>query len=167
MASIKDVCKVLQRSEIILKISESIKRNFTELGREGTIAYMRYHELLKNIEKSRNEILRDYSPLSLKKAKTLLTNIKFDGLLELEIIARLMFNCQLDNSTSPKGYRFLAHTTTTKREDSQIIRLAGNLNNVIKLEPKDLEPILKNRSQTICEEIKHIQEQIINEKITC
>ncbi len=152
---------------MILKISESIKRNFTELGKEGSIMHMRYREILRGVEKTESEILRDYASLPLKRAKTLLANFTFDGLLELESTARLILEKPLDEIISPKGYRFLSHLDISAKETSQIIRTHQNLDNILKLEPRELEPILKNRSTNIYEEIRYLREQILNGKITC
>jgi diadenylate cyclase len=167
LVSVSDVCKVVQRTEMILKISESIKRNFTELGREGSIMHMRYREILRGLEKDENEILRDYANIPLKRAKTLLVNLTFEGLLDTESIARLILEKPLEDTISPKGYRFLSHLNLSAKETSQLIKLNQNLDNVLKADPISLEPILKNRSASISEEIRHLREQIINGKIIC
>jgi DNA integrity scanning protein DisA with diadenylate cyclase activity len=109
LVSVSDVCKTIQRSEMILKISDSIKTTFTELGKESNIMNMRHKELLKNVEKRKNEILRDYSSLTLKKSKIILDNFTFDGLLDLESIARLIIEKKLEENISPRGYRFLSY----------------------------------------------------------
>ncbi len=165
LVSVSDACQVIQKAEMILKISESIKRHFTELGKEGSIMHMRYREILRGVEKAENEVLRDYANLPLKRAKTLLANLTFDGLLDTESIARLILEKPLDETISPKGYRFLSHLTLSGKEVSQVIRFNKNLDNILKLEPSSLEPILKNRSSTIYEEIRNLREQIINGKI--
>ena len=126
LVSVSDVCKVIQRAEMILKISESIKRNFTELGKEGNIMHMRYREILRGVEKSESEILRDYANIPLKRAKTLLANLTFDGLLDTESIARLILEKPLEESISPKGYRFLSHLTLSAKEISQIRKFNNN-----------------------------------------
>jgi diadenylate cyclase len=167
LVSISDVCKVIQRSEMILKISESIKRNFTELGKEGSIAHMRHRELIRGVEKTENEILRDYAEIPLKRAKTLLANLTFDGLLDIESIARIVLEKPLEDSISPKGYRFLSKLSLSGKEISQIIKLNKNLDNILKIESSSLEPVIKNRSADIYEEIRHLREQIINGKIIC
>ncbi|NPE26599.1 DNA integrity scanning protein DisA [Methanococcoides sp. SA1] len=167
LVSVSDVCKVIQRSEMILKISESIKRNFTELGREGGIMHMRYRELLRGVEKHESEILRDYSSLPLKRAKTLLANLTFEGLLDIETIARLILERPLEDPIRPKGYRFLSHLSLSAKETSQLIKLNENLDNILKTESAALEPILKNRTAQIYEEIRNLREQIINGKIIC
>lgn len=167
LVSVSDVCRVIQRTEIILKISESIKRSFTELGKEGSIMHMRYRELLRGVEKAGMEIIRDYSNFSLKRSKTLLSSLTFDGLLDIKSIARLIFEKPLEENISPKGYRFLSHLTLSIKETSQIIKTFKNLENILKLDSIDFEPILKNRAATIYEEIRNLREQILSGKVVC
>jgi diadenylate cyclase len=167
LVSVSDVCKVVQRTEMILKISESVKRSFTELGKEGSIMHMRYRELLRGVEKAETEILRDYAKLSLKRAKTLLENLTFDGLLNTESIARLILEKNLEESISPKGYRFLARLTLSEKEASQMVKAYRNLDNILKLEITDLEQVLKNRANTIYDEIRNLREQVLSGKVIC
>lgn len=167
LVSISDVCQVIQRTEMIQKISNSVKRNFTELGKEGSIMHMRYRELLKNVEKTENDILRDYSTLPLKRSKTLVSNLTFDGLQDLDSIARLIIDKNPEETISPKGFRFLSHLTLSEKEISQIIKQYKNIENIIKLNPTDLETTLKNRANTICEEIRNLREQVLSGKIIC
>ena len=165
LVSVSDICKVIQRTEMILKISESVKRNFTELGKEGNVMHLRYRELLRGVEKTKNEILRDYANLSLKRSNTILANLSFDGLLDIELIARLLFEKSLDESISPKGFRFLSHLTISIKETSQMVRVHTNLDNILKLNPAGFEPILKNRANPIYEEIRNLREQILSGKV--
>ena len=165
LVSVSDVCKVIQKAEMILKISETIKRDFTELGREGNIMHMRYRELIKGVEKTENEILRDYSIINLKKTKTLLGNLTLDGLFDLESISRLILEKSLEENISPKGYRFLSHLTLSEKEISQLIVEFDNLKGILKSEPASFELILKNRAEIIREEVDNIREQILAGKV--
>ena len=167
LVSISDVCKVIQRTEMILKISESIKRNFTELGKEGNIMHMRYRELIRGVEKTESEIIRDYATLSLKRSKTLLSNLTFEGLLDTKSIARLILEKPTEESISPKGFRFLTHLTLSEKENSLIVKQFKNLENILKADSSELESILKNRASTIKEEIRNLREQVLNGKVIC
>jgi diadenylate cyclase len=167
LVSVSDVCKVIQRAEMILKISESVKRNFTELGKEGNIMHMRYRELLRGVERSESEVIRDYANLSLKRSKTLLENLTFDGLLDLESIARLILEKPVEESITPKGFRFLSHLTLSAKEISQMTKTFHNLENILKLDQADFEPMLKNRASTIYEEIRNLREQVLSGKVIC
>jgi DNA integrity scanning protein DisA with diadenylate cyclase activity len=128
---------------------------------------MRYRELLRGVEKTENEVLRDYAKLSLKKSKTLLENLTFDGLLDTESVARLIFEKPLEENISPRGFRFLSHLTLSEKEISQIVKQFHNLNNIISLEPTDFELILKNRANTTKEEISNLREQVLSGKVIC
>ena len=167
MVSINDVCKTIQRAEIILKISESIKRNFSELGKEGNIMHMRYRELLRSVERKENEIVRDYATVSLKRSKTLLENLTYEGLLDLKSIARLIFEKPLEENISPRGYRFLSHLTLSIKEILQIVKQFQNLEKILSADPSEFEQILKNRANIIKEEIGNLREQVLSGKVIC
>jgi diadenylate cyclase len=165
LVSTRDVCKVIQKAEMIMKTSESIKRNFSELGKEGTILNMRFRELIKGIEDSEIQILRDYGSLTLKKSKTILDNLTYDGLLDLDSIARLTIGKSLDSNLSPKGYRFLSRTTLLDKEISLIVKQFNDLKTLLSSKPEDFEYILKGRASTIFEEIRNIREQVLSGKM--
>jgi len=167
LVSVSDVCRTIQRSEIMLKISDSIKINFIELGREGNIMHMRQKELLKNIEKMECEILRDYSSLNLKKAKTILGNFTFDGLLDLESVARLIIEKKLEENTSPRGYRFLSHLILTEEEIHRLVKQFKDLNKILEAESTAFESILKNRAEKTKQDISSLREQILAGKVVC
>jgi diadenylate cyclase len=165
MASVRDVCKIIQSTEIMLKISESIKRNFTEVGKVGNIMNMRYKELIKGVEKMEENILRDYAKLSLKKIKTLLSNLSYDGLLELETIARLVFEQGTEENTSPRGYRFLNGLSLGQKDISAIVEGYASLNEILEDKTGKIEEVLKNRTSGIKEEIEHLRTQILEGKV--
>ncbi|MEA3248081.1 MAG: DNA integrity scanning diadenylate cyclase DisA [Nanoarchaeota archaeon] len=167
LVSISDVCKVIQRTEMILKISESIKRNFTELGKEGNIMNMRYRELIRGVEKKESEIIRDYATLPLKRSKTLLSNLTFEGLLDINSIARLIIEKPIEENISPKGFRFLTHLILSEKEISLIIKQFKDLENILKADNSELEPILKNRANNILEDIRNLREQVLSGKVIC
>jgi DNA integrity scanning protein DisA with diadenylate cyclase activity len=77
--------------------------------------------LIKNVEKTESEVIRDYSILSLKKTRKLLENLSFDGLLDLDALARLLIEKSLEENISAKGYRFLSHLTLNEKEISEIV----------------------------------------------
>lgn len=167
LVSVGDACNVIQRAEMILKISESLKKGFVELGREGSIMHMRYRELIRGVEKIRTDILRDYSVIPIKRAKNLLETLNLETLSNLETVARFVFEKPLEESTTPRGYRFLSHLTLSMKEISQIVKNLDGLENILKAEPQNLESILKNRSSIICEEIRNLREQILSGKVIC
>lgn len=165
LISVTDVCKVLQRSQIMLYISESIKKYFTELGKEGNIINLRYKELLRGIEKLRDMVLRDYSVLSLKKADLLLSNISFEGLLDLDAIARLLIGKGLDENISPKGYRFFSYLNLLEKEVSQLVDHFGNLSNLFRASALELSEVFENRGESLKNEVISLREQVLAGKV--
>lgn len=164
MVSTIDVCKVIQKAEVILKISESLRRLFLEIGRDGNIMNIRYKELLKNVESIEKEIIRDYAVLTHKKTKTILSNMTLDGILDLDSIARLILEKDLEDEIKPKGYRFLSHLKLNDKDISQLVKGFINLQGVLSGEISEFENILKNRAQSIKEEISVVRENILSGK---
>lgn len=165
MVSVSDVCKIIQRSEIILRNSETLKKDFTEAGKEGNLMNLRFKELLKGVEKKEEEIIRDYAKLSLKKTKLLLENLSFEGLLELESISRLIFQKELEDIVSPRGYRFMSELNITEKEASSIVKEFNSLNEILNDETNRIEEILKNNNINIREEISQLREKIVEGRI--
>ncbi len=165
LVSIGDICKILQRCEIISRISNSMKKELIELGKEGNIVQMRFKELIKGIEKKQEELIRDYSPLPLKKTKLLLENLTFDNLIEPESISRIIFQRDLEEFIVPKGFRFLDYIGLTDKESSIIIQSIGNLDIILESNENKFEPLLKNRTSDIYQEIRKLREQILEGKV--
>lgn len=166
LVSVGDICKILQRCEMISRISDSMKKELIELGREGNIIHMRFRELVKGVEKKEDEIIRDYSPLSLKKTKLLLSNLTFDNLIEPDSIARVIFQKDIEETLVPKGFRFLDYLGLSEKESSSLIKLFNNLDSILELDEKKMEEILKNRTADIKEEIINLREQILEGKVS-
>jgi len=59
IVTVKDVCGVIQRFEIIKRISEIVKRYLIELGREGAIVSMSLKDLTNGLEKEEELLLKD------------------------------------------------------------------------------------------------------------
>ena len=162
LVSINDVCQTIQRAEIILKISESIRRNFIELGQESDIMRIRYKELLKGIAEIEEKIILDYSNIPLEETKELLSTLNFENLFDIDQIAELIFKDRI--TTSPKGHRFLSNTTLTEEETQQLINNFNNLKNILEAQPESFLPILGEKTLKIQEEINTLREQILTGK---
>lgn len=165
LVSSNDVCKVVQRAEIILHISESIKRYFAELGKDGNIMNMRYKELLKGVERAEEGVIRDYAILALKKTKTLLSNFTFEGLLDLEAISRLILEKTLDDNVSARGFRFLTPINLDEKEISLIVDELQSLDKIFSAQAEDFDKIIKGRGEQIRNDVANLREQILSGKV--
>ncbi len=165
MVSVSDVCKIIQRAEIILRNSETLKKDFIEVGKEGNLMNLRFKELLKGVERKEEEIIRDYSKMSLKKTKLLLENLSFEGIIELESISRLIFQKDLEEIVSPRGYRFMSALNISEKEASAIVKEFASLNDILNDETTKMEETLKNNNINIKEEIALLREKIVEGRI--
>jgi len=160
LVSIADVCSLLQRIEIILKMMDTMKRYLTELGNQGVILRMRIKEISKDIEQTESLLLIDYSNRSTN-VKKILSNINFEGLLDLESFSRLVFEVSPDTQVSPRGFRLLEKLNLTEREMKAIIASFDNLSNVMDAEEHELSKILKAKAGSFKRELSNLKEQIL------
>lgn len=156
---LSDVCSVLQRIEIMMRTARTIERYLVELGKEGIIIRMRLRELLKNVDKDRNLIIKDYGA-----KKNTIDEFSFDDLLDTENIAQLLFSKSGEDKVYSKGYRILNKTNLDKKQIEKIISRFGNLSNVLEAEDKVLRKILGGQVEGFKKEISSLKEQIVMAK---
>jgi len=161
-SSIKDVCLVLQRVEIIKRISELVLRYLIELGREGIIVRMRLKELMGNLEKEEDLILRDYFGSEHTNLLEVLNNMDFDFLLEPMNISRLLFEELHDKYISPKGVRILGKTNLLDRYVDLLTGNFENFNKILSANHKELLEVLESEAMVAFfqEEVYNLREKI-------
>jgi len=162
IATINDVCLVLQRVEIIKRISEVVKRYLIELGREGSIVKMRLKELVGNLEKEEISILKDYFGSEYNNSLSILESMDFDFLLEPMNISRMLFDELHDRSVSPRGVRILQKTNML---DRYIDLLTGNfetLNDILSASEEKLLKVMESEAMVAFfrEEMYNLREKI-------
>lgn len=125
MVTIFDVCKAVQRYEMVVRIGQEIEPFVLELGDEGRLINMQLQELLKPIEEAQF-IVRDYfqarGGVDYESALARLSELSQEDLLDLgHISAAIGYGSNLksiDTYLSSRGYRIL---TQTRRLTPQII----------------------------------------------
>jgi len=165
LVSVSDVCKVIQRADIMLRISDSIKKYFTELGTQGSILNLRYKELLRGIEKLKDFVIRDYSAMPLQKTNTLISNITFEGLLDLDAIALLLLEKKPEENVMPKGFRFFSYLNIDEKEVSQLVDSLISLNKIFNASAEELDKILAGKGEKLKQDIDDLREQILSGKV--
>ena len=160
MVSAADVCSMLQRIEVITRMLDSMKRYLTELGNQGIIIRMRVRELSKGLENFEELILKDYStrPANIKK---ILSNINFEGVIDIESFSRLLFETSPDTTISPKGYRILEKLNLTEREIKALISNFGDFSAIMDASIEELGKILKAKAESFKKEMDNLKEQIL------
>ncbi|MGV8152354.1 MAG: DNA integrity scanning diadenylate cyclase DisA [Candidatus Nanoarchaeia archaeon] len=160
LITISEVCTILQRIQMIKKMSDIINENIVELGKEGVILRMRMRELTKGIEKEQELLIKDYR-LKQSKVEPFFNNLTFEGLLDSESIAKLLFGDSSDKKIYPSGYRILSRTSLNEKEIKSLVNFCKSLESIFNLDEEKARQILKKDSFSFTREINTLREQIM------
>jgi diadenylate cyclase len=160
LVSVADVCRILERLEVIRKMANVINEYIVELGREGIIVRMRIREITRGIEKRQEEIIKDYHPRPAR-VRQFFESLSFDKLLDLETMAKVLFGTALESAIIPKGNRMLSKTNLSKEEINNLIRYLKNLEGVLNAEEQSLERVFKGDAKELQKELSNLREQVI------
>lgn len=117
LVTVRDVASVLQRLEMVARISREIQQYAIELGVDGRLITLQLGELTGGISNDREFVVRDYLAQAggnrdVSDVLGGLGRLSGPALLDLAQVARCMgFSIQgegLDTSVSPLGFRLLA-----------------------------------------------------------
>lgn len=125
VATIFDVCKAIQRTEMVLRIAREIEPRIVELGSEGRLIEMQLEELLLPVQEA-SLVVKDYyrekPGVTLETVQAKIRDLSQEELLQLPNICQALgYGSSLRSVTtylSPRGYRVL---TSTHRLPPQII----------------------------------------------
>ena len=176
IVTLKNVIDVIQRAEMVRRISDEIKRQIYELGEDGRLVNMQLDELMGGLEKEENLIIKDYMSNS-KKRRTPenvmkeLANVDYEEITKENTIAKLLGYETFDNydevGVYTRGYRIL----------NKIPRMPNNIVENLILAFKSFQHILvadidslddvdgigEVRARTIKQSLRRMQEQFIFE----
>ena len=112
LTTVFDVVTAIQRTEMVMRIVEEIKRYILELGNEGRLISMQLNELIRYIERDGILLIRDYcgENADYNSIYKDIQRLNSEELVDLEIIAKVLgFGgvSLVDTLISPKGYRIL------------------------------------------------------------
>lgn len=117
LVTVRDVCAVVQRLEMVGRISEEIAGYVIELGTDGRLLSLQLDELIGGLGSDRDAVIRDYVELARKDrtpASILAQLGELDStqLLDLSQIGRVLGlpggGEALDAAVAPHGYRLLS-----------------------------------------------------------
>ncbi|WP_294188587.1 DNA integrity scanning diadenylate cyclase DisA [uncultured Clostridium sp.] len=112
LTTIFDVVTAIQRTEMVMRVVEEIKRYIVELGNEGRLILMQLSELIRFIERDGILLIRDYCKegMDYNEIYSDIQRLTAEELVDLDLIAKLLGYPSLsltDTLISPKGYRIL------------------------------------------------------------
>lgn len=114
LVTVRDVAAVVQRLEMVRRISTEIAGYVAELGTDGRLLALQLDELIGGVGPEREMVVRDYAEAS--RVETVLEALgRLDStqLIDLPTIARVVgiggtSGDALDSAVGPRGYRLLS-----------------------------------------------------------
>lgn len=114
LVTVRDVATVLQRAEMVRRISEEIEGYVIELGTDGRLVLLQLEELIGGVEDDRRLVAKDYfveaADWELLDVMSRLSELDTESLLDLREVAgilRLPADASLDSAIQPRGFRLL------------------------------------------------------------
>ncbi|RDY22751.1 DNA integrity scanning protein DisA [Romboutsia maritimum] len=113
LVTIYDVSIVIQKMEMVMRITNIIEKYIIELGVESTLVSMQLEELMGTARIDQKLIFKDYrrQDIDIKDFKKEMKNLSSEELLDLVSVAKLLgysnFSENMDMPIRPRGYRIL------------------------------------------------------------
>ncbi len=179
LVTVRDVCAVGQRLEMVRRIASEIEGYVVELGADGRLLSLQLDELVSGVDSERELIARDYLPEGRGRKTRLvsdvlheLDNLSPSELIDLGVVARALgFAASaeaLETAVSPRGYRLLAKVP--RLPGTVIDRLVdhfGSLQKLLAANVEDLQAVDgvgESRARTVREGLSRLAESSILER---
>jgi len=177
LVTVRDVASVLQRLEMVRRISAEIQGYVVELGTDGRLLSLQLEELVGGLGNDRELIIRDYisetrSGKTVADALSELVALPDSELLDLGAGARAVgFGSTgdgLDSAVSPRGYRLLSKVP--RLPGTIIDRLVDHFDSLQRLLAANLEDLMdvdgvgEGRARAVREGLSRLAESSILER---
>jgi diadenylate cyclase len=114
LVTVRDVATVLQRAEMVRRISEEIEGYVVELGADGRLVMLQLEELVGGVEEDRRLVAKDYlqaaPDVELVGVMRQLGELDDGAVLDLHEVARVLHlppGTGVDTPLQPRGFRLL------------------------------------------------------------
>lgn len=165
-----DVCTVIQRTAMVIRISKEIEQYVYELGHEGRLVNMQLEELMFDIEAEGLLVIKDYLPSleHVEKVRTELSSWTYEELLDLNSISKFLGfagQVNMEAPVTPRGYRILRKIPRLPLPVIEnLVRTFGDLQNIVGAsidELDDVEGIGEVRAKSIKDGLRRLREQVL------
>jgi diadenylate cyclase len=177
LVTLRDVATVLQRAEMVRRISEELDGYVVELGADGRLVLLQLDELMGGVEDDRRLVAKDYFRAApdwqLHGVLERLAELDDDEIVDLhEVVSvlRLGVDVGLDSAQQPRGFRIL-HKIPRLPDvvaDHVVSRFA-NLQKIMRASENDLvqvEGVGDARARAIKDGLSRLAETSILERYT-
>jgi len=149
LVSLRDVLEVIQRAEMVVRISDEIKRNLIELGTFGRLIRFQLEELMVDVSDDRRLLLRDYlksDSMSIAEAMEALTELDDEELFDDSLLGSTLMLVEepvdIDELMTPMGYRILSKLPRIHESlVENLVDRYGSLNGILRAEVEELAEI--------------------------
>lgn len=150
--------KTIQKGKVIQKISEQLSIYLIELGDEGNLLRTRLREILFDVEKETNLIIKDYAKIDYKKAIEILDGLTYEKLLDKDRILKILNYENPREIVSIAGWRLLSKTNLTESEIAELIKEMENFEKIIGSDvEQDFESLSKDKSPSLRVELERLK----------
>lgn len=177
LVTVRDVVTVIQRLEMVSRISAEVEGYVTELGTDGRLLSLQLEELVIGLDPDRALVIRDYlgptvgrSPAQVLEALSMLSSAQ---LVDMPTIARVIGvggpdGDALDSALAPRGYRVLAKIPRLPTPVAEaIVAHCGSLQVMLSASAEDLqsvEGVGPHRARAVREGLSRLAESSILER---
>lgn len=177
LVTVRDVAQVLQRLEMVRRISDEISSYVVELGTDGRLIDLQLQELVGSLGNDRELVIRDYLPaardrLTCQQANDNLAALSSADLIDISANARAIgfavVGDSLDALVSPRGYRLLSKVP--RLPGAIIERLVDNFGSLQALLGAEFDDLLtvdgvgESRARAVREGLSRLAESSILER---
>ncbi len=150
LVTMRHVVEVLQRTEMVVRISTEIEHNLIELGSDGRLVRLQLEELMVGVEDDRRLLIIDYlqpdTDLDAREAMAAMAELDDDALFDDEQLARHLHLTRaggdLDESREPRGFRLLSKLPRVNEiHVMRVVEQFGSLRKIIGASVADLEAV--------------------------
>jgi diadenylate cyclase len=175
LVTVRDVATVLQRAEMVRRISEEIEGYVVELGADGRLVMLQLEELVGGVEEDRRLVAKDYfnesTDFELVNVMRELGELDDEALLDLHSVAgvlHLSAGAGIDSALQPRGFRLL-HKIPRLPEivSDHVVGRFHNLQKIMRANLADLvevEGVGDARARAIKEGLSRLAETSILER---
>lgn len=169
-ATLHDVIKVIQRSELVTRMATEIERYIVELGSDGRMIEMQLEETTVGVAGEKSNLVRDYlaelPEETAAEAIERLAELPHQDLLDSGSVTELLGYDRklntLDHVVSPRGYRALSRIPRLPQQViNNIAAECGNLQEILRAtseELEDVEGVGEVRANDIVEGLRLLQD---------
>ena len=177
LVTVRDVAAVVQRLEMVRRISEEIDGYVVELGTDGRLMTLQLDELVGGIGSDRTLVIRDYvdpgrGGRNHSEVQAALSALDANELLDLAHIARILglvgSDDSMDGAVAPRGFRLLSRIP--RLPGAIVDRLVGHFGGLQKLLAAGIDELMavdgvgEQRARAVREGLSRLAESSILER---